>query len=151
MEQLTIGKTAEAAGVRITTIRFYERRGLIKQPRKPESGYRTYPQETVRRIRFIRHAQEIGFSLSDIEELLFLETRPDADCRDVRLRAERKRADVAIKIDRLIRIRDALDDLIETCPGRGALPDCSILEALKIGEPNSAGAEDGKQRVSVND
>ena len=140
MANLTIGKAATAAGVRIATIRYYERRSLITQPPKPENGYRTYPPDTVARIRFIRQAQEIGFSLKEIEELLSLQARPDAVCGDVRDRAQAKRAEVEHKIDQLIRIRDALDDLIAACPGRGALRACSILGALSdsnrnVGEP----------------
>lgn len=130
MTNLTIGKAATAAGVRIATIRFYERRDVIAQPRKPETGYRTYPSDTVARVRFIRQAQAIGFSLTEIEDLLSLQARPDAACGDVRDRARAKRAEVERKIDRLVRIRDALDDLIVTCPGRGVLRACSMLSAL---------------------
>lgn len=126
----TIGKVAKAAGVRIATIRFYERRGLIAQPRKPESGYRTYPPEAVARIRFIRQAQEIGFSLAEIDDLLSLHTRAEADCGDVRERARVKRYEVDRKIGQLLRIRDALDEMIASCPGNGALTDCSILGTL---------------------
>ncbi|WP_104017141.1 MerR family DNA-binding protein [Roseovarius nitratireducens] len=129
MEQ-TIGKVAKAAGVRIATIRFYERRGLITQPCKPESGYRTYPPDTVARIRFIRQAQETGFSLAEIGDLLALHTDPDADCGNVRECAQAKRAEVEYKIGQLMRIRDALDEMIASCPGHGALHECTILNAL---------------------
>jgi MerR family mercuric resistance operon transcriptional regulator len=134
MANLTIGKAAESAGVRIATIRFYERRGLIAQPPKPQSGYRIYPPETVARIRFIRQAQDIGFSLAETAELLSLQARPDSDCADIRERAQAKRAEVERKIDQLVRVRAALDDLIAACPGNGALRACSILSALSEGE-----------------
>lgn len=130
MANETIGKAAEKAGVKIATIRYYERRGLIAQPRKPESGFRIYPQETIRRVCFIRQAQDIGFSLAEIEELLSLEAAADADCGDVRERAMKKRAEVEAKIRRLNSIREALDELIAACPGRGAIRSCSILKAL---------------------
>lgn len=147
MANLTIGRAAKAAGVRIATIRFYERRGLIAQPPRPESGYRTYPSETVARVRFIRQAQEIGFSLKEIEELLSLQAQPDAACGDVQDRARAKRAEVERKIDRLIRIRDALDDLIAACPGRGALRACSILSALSDTDRHAGEPADPQEKV----
>jgi len=131
MKRMTIGKAAREAGVGVETIRFYERRGLIEQPPKPEdAGFRDYPAATVQRIRFIRQAQELGFSLREIEELLSLRADPAADCRDVRARATVKIAEVDRKIARLARIRGALEALIAACPGRGALRACTILGAL---------------------
>ncbi len=131
MRNMTIGRTARAAGVGVETIRFYERRGLIEQPLKPETGgFRTYPEETVERIRFIRHAQELGFSLREIDELLSLRADPSADAADVRARATAKLEDVKHKIHRLERIRDALEILIAACPGRGAMRKCSIMDTL---------------------
>lgn len=131
MAEMTIGRAAKAAGVRIATIRFYERRGLIAQPRKPESGYRTYPPETVERVRFIRQAQEIGFSLAEVAELLSLRADPQADCADVRGRAIEKRAEVQTKLDRLSQMREALDELIASCPGGGEVKACTILDAMQ--------------------
>jgi MerR family mercuric resistance operon transcriptional regulator len=131
MTTLTIGKAARAAGVNVETIRFYERRGLIQQPPKPYDGYRLYAAETVSRIRFIRRAQEIGFSLREIEELLSLKADPAADCGDVRERARAKVAAVNDKIAELERVRAALHEVIAACPGRGALRACSILEVLE--------------------
>ena len=110
MIYLTISKAARNAGVGVETIRFYERKGLIKQPPKPlDGGYRIYPVETVAHIRFIRQAQEIGFSLREIEELLSLRADPSADCSDVRERAAAKLEEVDRKMERLGRIRAALD------------------------------------------
>lgn len=131
MESLTIGHAARAAGVNIETIRFYERRGLIAQPSKPRSGFRRYDSETVKCVRFIRQAQELGFSLREIEELLNLRAEPTADCSKVRTRAARKRAEVEQKIAGLEAIRAALDTLIANCPGRGALKSCTILDAIE--------------------
>lgn len=131
MTELTISKAARNAGVGVETIRFYERKGLIEQPLKPQDGgYRTYPIETVQRIKFVRQAQEIGFSLGEIEELLSLRADPSADCSDVRERAAAKLEEVNRKMEQLEQIRAALDKLIAACPGRGALRACSIMESL---------------------
>lgn len=132
MTQMTIGKVARKAAVGVETVRFYERRGLIEQPPKPAlSGYRVYPDEAVGRIRFIRQAQGLGFSLREIKDLISLRADPQTDCADVRERATAKRADVDRKIAELHRIRAALDALIAACPGSGALRSCSIMEVLE--------------------
>ena len=131
MTELTISKAAKNAGVSVETIRFYERKGLIEQPLKPQDGgYRTYPMETLQRIKFVRQAQEIGFSLREIEELLSLRADPSTDCSDVRERAVAKLEEVDRKMEQLGRIRSALNELIAACPGRGALRACSIMESL---------------------
>ena len=131
MSRITIGRAAHEAGVGVETIRFYERKGLIAQPRKPKnSGFRDYPRETVQRIHFIKQAQEIGFSLREIEDLLSLRADPAADCGDVRHRAAAKLTEVERKIAQLEQNRGALGDLIAACPGRGAVRACSILGAL---------------------
>jgi MerR family copper efflux transcriptional regulator len=128
---MTISRAAEEAGVGVETVRFYERRALIRQPLKPrDGGYRLYDHETVERIRFIRQAQELGFSLREIAELLALEADPQADCADVRMQAIAKRREVERKIGHLEEIRAALDALVATCPGGGALRTCTIMGAL---------------------
>lgn len=132
MHDMTISKAARRAGVGVETIRFYERKGLIEQPPKPASaGFRSYPEETVERIRFIRQAQELGFSLREVCELLDLRADPEADAADVRARATAKLADVNDKMRQLRRIKDALETLIAACPGHGTLGCCSIMEALE--------------------
>ncbi|RWI36163.1 MAG: MerR family transcriptional regulator [Mesorhizobium sp.] len=142
---MTISRAAEKAGVGVETIRFYERRGLIRQPARPRNGgYRFYDDEIVERIRFIRHAQDLGFSLREIMELLSLRTDASADCGDVRAQAIAKRRDVNRKIAQLQQIRSALDELIASCPGGGALRACTILDAL-AGRP-AATAERGEVR-----
>lgn len=144
MARQTIARTAKAAGVGVETIRFYERRGLIRQPPKPaEGGPREYDRTAVARIRFIRKAQELGFSLGEIEELLSLRAAPDADCADVRARAARKRDEVAEKIAELDRIRAALDALIARCPGRGGVAGCTILDLLDRAAEGRAGPNGG--------
>jgi DNA-binding transcriptional MerR regulator/copper chaperone CopZ len=128
---MTISRAAELAGVGVETIRFYERRGLIAQPVRPRTGgYRFYDNEIVERIRFIRQGQELGFSLREIEELLSLRADPGADCGDVRTQAVSKREEVDRKIAQLQHIRSALDELIATCPGGGALRACTIIDAM---------------------
>lgn len=136
MTGVTISKAAHEAGVGVETIRFYERKRLIEQPPKPASGgYRLYSDETIERIRFIRLAQELGFSLREIEELLSLRADPSTDCADVRARAEAKLEEVTQKLGQLGRIQKGLKRLIAACPGRGAVRACSIIDALEDAGP----------------
>jgi len=130
MGEFTIGKVAKAAGVGVETVRFYEREGLVPQPKKPQNGFRHYPPETVERIRFIREAQNLGFALRETAELLSLRADPAADCAHVRRRAEMKLHDVNKKAQRLAEIRRALETLIAACPSQGSTAVCSILDAL---------------------
>ncbi len=135
MKTMTISKIAKEAGVGVETVRFYERKGLVQQPPKPSTGgYRIYPAETVERIRFIRQAQELGFSLREIEELLSLRMAPSTDCADVRERAQTKLNEVKHKIAQMKRIQAALEQLIAACPGQGTLQVCSIIEAIEVPE-----------------
>ncbi|WP_200879682.1 MerR family transcriptional regulator [Palleronia rufa] len=129
---MTIGKAAEAAGVNVETVRYYERRGLIAQPPKPADGRaRRYAPSTVRCLRFIKDAQRIGFSLKEISELLSLRARADASCGHVRDLAVQKRREVQDRLERLQRIAGVLDEVIADCPGDGNLRACSILEAIE--------------------
>lgn len=139
MRDMTIGKLARAAGVGVETVRFYERKGLIRQPPRPQSGYRTYDDNAVHRIRFIRQGQELGFSLREIGALMALRADPGADCSDVRMRARDKLAEVDAKMARLAAIRSALERVIAACPGKGALRACSIIDEL-AGDAGDAGA-----------
>src|SRR5919106_328678 len=121
MKAITIGEAARAAGVGVETVRFYERRGLIARPPKPpDGGFRRYPPETIERLRFIRQAQGLGFSLREIEELLSLRADPATDCGQVRERAVIKLEDVERRIGELECFRRALQELIAACPGSGA-------------------------------
>ena len=133
MIRMTIGTAARKAGVGVETIRFYERRRLIEQPPRPSgNGFRVYPEQSIQRIRFIRQAQDLGFSLKEIEVLLSLRADPTTDCADVRERAQTKLEEVNDKIARLTAIQSALKSLIDACPGQGAVRCCSILEALEF-------------------
>lgn len=137
---LTIGKVAKASGVGVETIRFYEREGLLPRPDRTASGYRNYPAETARRLRFIRRARDLGFTLPEIGELLELlelTAHPSADAATVRARAVEKLADVEERIRTLDRMRSALAHLVERCEGRGSLADCPILDALEEEGPSS--------------
>ena len=146
----TIGKAAKLAGVGVETIRFYERRGLIPQPLKPASGgFRDYPPDTLAQIRFIREAQELGFSLAEAAQLLTLRADPKADCAQVQRRAEAKLDEVRDKIERLKEIGTALERLIRACPGKGALGACSIMESLVAATEGTSGhpKTDGKENA----
>ena len=132
---LTIGKVADRGGVRVQTIRYYERRGLLPKPARTASGYRKYSDEAVRRLQFIRRAQALGFSLGEIEELLSLRMQPGTTCGDIRKRARQKIATVNDKIEELQRIRDALGKLAAACKGQGPTSECPILEALESERP----------------
>jgi len=141
MDDMTISKAARQAGVGVETIRFYERKGLIEQPLKPQNGgYRIYPPVTVQKIGFIQQAQDLGFSLREIEELLALRADPGSDCSDVRERASAKLEEVNRKIARLKWMGTALKTVIAACPSSGGLDGCSIVSALE-----SASGEFGRK------
>ena len=127
---LRIGEVAECGGVNLQTIRYYEREGLLPKPPRLASGYRMFPDTAVRRVRFIKRAQELGFSLAEIRELLSLRENAGAGAQDMRERAKAKIADIEEKIRALRAMKDALNRLAERCPGCGPLSDCPILDAL---------------------
>ena len=134
---MRIGEVATKSNVGVETIRFYERKGLVTQPQKPAcGGYRDYPTDVVHRINFIRCAQELGFSLSEITELLELVSGHGVQCDEVRRRTEIKRQEIVKRIDNLRLIAGALDELIDACPGEGPLRSCSILDAIGRGYVN---------------
>ena len=130
MESLTIGRLARAVGVNLETVRYYERRGLLPKPPRSGSGYRLFPAEAKRRLRFIRRAQELGFSLGEIRELLSLRVAPTAKSADVRRRAQAKITDIEAKIRSLQSMKKALRELTQACSGCGPVRDCRILESL---------------------
>jgi MerR family transcriptional regulator, copper efflux regulator len=139
MEYMSIGKAARRASVGVETIRFYERKGLIEQPQKPMAGgFRAYSSEVVQRIRFIRQAQELGFSLREIGELLDLRADPDSNCAAVQIRARDKLAEVERKMEQLNQIGAALREVIAACPSQGGLDGCSIIAALERSNRNAA-------------
>lgn len=131
MDGLTIGKVARGAGLAIDTVRYYEREGLLEKPARTTSGYRHYTTNVVARLRFIRQAKELGFTLHEIKELLSLKVAPGKSCADVKARTEAKIADVEQRIAQLNRIKRALAKLAIACSGRGPTTECPILEALE--------------------
>lgn len=130
MDGLTIGDVAKEAKVHIETLRYYERRGLVPRPRRSVSNYRVYAEDTVRRVRFIKGAQELGFSLKEILELLSLRAEPKTSCEDIRERAEAKITDIEAKMASLQAMKQALAKLIMECSGSGPITECPILESF---------------------
>ena len=131
---LTIGNVARLAGVGVETVRFYEREGLLAEPERRQSGYRQYGDEVVQRLRFIRRAKELGFSLAEIRDLLSLRDDPQATAGDVRGRAEAKIAEIEAKVRDLQRMKKALLTLTDACSGHGPVGTCPIIEALDRGK-----------------
>jgi len=132
MEALTIGKLAERGGVNLETVRYYEREGLMPPPARTASGHRSYSAGAVRRLRFIRRTKELGFSLSEIKELLDLRRDPDQICTDVVRQVENKTREVEAKIAHLKAIRRALLRLKGSCEGDCHISECPILETLDM-------------------
>lgn len=130
MDRLTIGEVAKQAQVRIETLRYYERLGLVAPPPRNGSNYRLYPQETVRRVQFIKRAQQLGFSLKDITELLALRATPETPCADIRTRAVAQIDAIEGKIRALHAMKDVLAQLVAACPGQGAITACPILASF---------------------
>ena len=130
VKSLTIGHLAREAGVNLETVRFYERRGLLPKPPRSASGYRLFPAEATRRLRFIRRAQELGFSLSEIRELLTLRVSRDTTSAKIRARAEAKIADIETKIKSLESMKKTLRKLTRVCDGCVPVAECPILESL---------------------
>jgi MerR family copper efflux transcriptional regulator len=128
MEALGIGQLAKRGGVRIDTVRYYERNGLLAPRSRLASGYRRYGELELARLRFIRRAQGLGFTLKEIKELLALSARRDV--ARVKRSAQTKLLDVRARIAALERVRDGLTSLIAGCPGHGQAADCPILRAL---------------------
>ncbi|MEJ2060620.1 MAG: MerR family DNA-binding protein [Gammaproteobacteria bacterium] len=131
MQTFTIGELAKQGGVGIETVRYYERRGLIEPEARTESGYRLYRETSADRLRFIRRAQSLGFTLGEIADLLRISDSPDAGAADVKQLTEHKIADIEQRIGDLRRMRDALSELAACCPGEGSSEECPILNALK--------------------
>ncbi|WP_444993883.1 Hg(II)-responsive transcriptional regulator [Aliikangiella sp. IMCC44359] len=124
---LTIGKLAKSCGVNIETIRHYQRQGLITEPPKPDAGFRHYPQETIDRVKFIKRAQKLGFSLKEIQQLLLLGSE---HCEDVQALAQEKRELVQRQIEGLMTIKSVLDELICSCQEENNEIQCAFIEAL---------------------
>jgi len=131
MNGLTIGKVAKSAGLGIETVRFYEREGLIKPLARTEANYRLYAEDGIVRLRFIKRAKALGFTLREIKELLFLRVDPDATKGDVKEQIEEKIDDIKQRIRDLKKIQKTLETLDSCCDGHGSADECPILAALE--------------------
>jgi Hg(II)-responsive transcriptional regulator len=129
-ESLKIGMLAQRAEVNLQTIRYYEREGLLPEPLRLGSGYRVYSDSMVRRVRFIKRAQEIGFSLAEIRELLSLRADGRRERNEVRAIAQAKIADIEGKMRTLKAMKTVLNRLTERCSGCGPASECPILESI---------------------
>lgn len=133
MPTFSIGQLATRAGVAIDTVRYYERNQLLAPASRLASGYRRYGEVELKRLRFIRRAKALGFTLADIRDLLSLSS--EQNVAKVRRAAQAKLADVEQRLAEIRRVRDGLKKLIAACPGHGRAEDCPILNALQRDEP----------------
>jgi Hg(II)-responsive transcriptional regulator len=127
---LSTSAVARAAGVGVETLRFYERRGVLAEPPRSAAGYRQYGRDAIARLRFIKRAQELGFSLREIRELLALRVRK-GDCSAVKRRAEGKLQEIDRKIADLQRISAVLRDVTEACVESNPIGECPILRSFE--------------------
>lgn len=123
-------EVADRVGVNTQTLRYYERRGLLQPPPRSASGYRDYPTDAVRLLRFVKRAQELGFTLDEVEELVHLHTGGPDNCDAARILAERRKADLEQRIRDLQRMLDSLAGLIATCARPRADRRCALLDAI---------------------
>lgn len=142
---MRIGEVAVQAGVNIQTLRYYERRGLLPEPARGNSGYRAYDPETVRLVRFIKRAQELGFALREIEDLIELRQSPRRGA-EVRAVAATKVVDIERRIRQLKAMRRALGGLVAACDCDGDTPRCPIIEAL---DDSAEAVAAGKDQVDA--
>lgn len=133
MDRLSSSGVARQAGVNLQTLRYYERRGLLPRPARTRSNYRLYPEDTVQRLRFIRRAQGVGFSLEEIRRLLSARVRPGVRCEEISKLAEAKIRDLDVKLRDLSAMRRALGKLVSACAGKGPATGCLILKSLDSG------------------
>jgi len=131
MKSMHIGRLAAQANVSVDTVRYYERAELLPSPSRTASGYRTYPAVTVERLRFIRRAKDLGFSLDEIRDLLALSDQRGTGVSEIREIAARRLADVETRLMELSRLRDGLKQLVDACPGHGDPGVCPIVSAFK--------------------
>lgn len=128
---MKIGSVAEAAGVEVSTVRYYERRGLLAEPPRTASGYRQYDETVIDRIRFVRQAQDLGFTLEEIEELLALRVEDPSSCGVVEEATRAKLRSVDAKIRELERLRGVLARLVCACEAKEATEECPVLGMLE--------------------
>jgi DNA-binding transcriptional MerR regulator len=129
MKQMTIGRLSKAAGVKVTTIRYYESINLMGVPDRSTSGQRLYDDEAVQRLSFIRHARDLGFPIDSIRDLIDLQHQPGEDCAHVDAIARRQLANVRLKLSQLEALEGELKRMISACEG-GTIASCKVLESL---------------------
>ncbi|MCE3236913.1 MAG: merR1 [Vampirovibrio sp.] len=139
MSPLKSGTLAKRANVNPETLRYYEREGLLPEPERSETGYRLYADEDVKRVRFIKRAQELGFSLKEIKELLALKLDASQSASQVKKLAELKIQDIEAKIQSLRAMKSILSELTEACSGKGSVDHCPILSCLDECIPQKGG------------
>jgi Hg(II)-responsive transcriptional regulator len=143
MKTMTAGQVARLAGVGVETVRFYEKNGLLEEPARRVSGYREYDEQTVNRLRFIQRAKDIGFTLTEIKDLLSLRSCSDQPCDDMRERAEAKITEIEEKVALLLRMKQVLGRLVSSCGKQEDSSRCPILEALDGIKTTDRRNEDG--------
>ncbi len=129
MSMMSIGALSQATGVKVPTIRYYEDVGLLPRPNRTESNRRFYGQDDIERLRFVRHARDLGFPVDAIRDLLLLQYDPTGPCDQVDAMARRQLVDVEERIRQLESLRSALGEMIAQCTG-DTIRDCRIIEAL---------------------
>lgn len=127
MKSTTIGKLAQLAHINIETIRYYERIGIIEQPVKPFSGFRQYDLSLVNTLKFIKRSQQLGFTLTEIKDLLDL---GNGHCSDVKVIAQEKRDKIQEQLNDLLSMKTELDKLIKNCDDTENTSQCAIIEIL---------------------
>ena len=131
MKEFSSGELAKKAEVNVETLRFYEKKGVMPKPDRTPAGYRIYDINDLKRLTFIKKSQILGFTLSEIKDLLYLRVDTERNCSEVRKIASEKINSIQIKLEELQRIRDALSSLVELCNGKGPDSDCPILDELE--------------------
>ncbi len=130
MSLITIGELAKGSGASITAIRYYEKNQLVIPDSRTKAGYRLYTKDTIVKLRFIKNAQQLGFTLDEIAELTQLQNNSSATCKQIKARAYKKLQSVEQKIQALMKIKTALSSLYQHCDSKKAINGCPILEAL---------------------
>lgn len=134
---LTIGRLARAAGVNLDTVRYYERSALMPEPQRSDAGYRLYSGKDLERLKFIRGAKSLGFSLDEIRQLLTL-VDSEGDRGEVRALALARLEDMDRHLAEMQQARVVLADLVSACSGHGSVRDCPIVEAVVAAQPASS-------------